>query len=293
MAQREGNSPLFQQLHRVQEGPELHPGIVPAVPGALVGAGEVGENAGAGKPGQRAHPRDLLGGARLMAVLGEKADAAHARVDLHMAVDHGLLFDRGAGKLPRILLRIDRLGDAQLRQGMRHLGRRAAQDQNRAGDLLPAQGDRLVDIGNREPVGALLLERAGDIAVPVAVGVRLDHRHRAAAGRQAAFELAVVVYDAVQVDVRPGAAQVVHGLIPRHSSAFLSLTMSIARPAVFTTIESPSVMRAHTEFVLNKRSRATNNMITPAASIRAPIFRTLIAFLSFIPRLGRRVVPSL
>ena len=76
----------------------------------------------------------------------------------------------------------------------------------------------------RYPFRTVLLERARYITVPMAVSVGLDDRHGAATRREALPDDSVIMYNAVEIDFRPSAAQIIHR--PK-SLQFLARSISI------------------------------------------------------------------
>ena len=100
-----------------------------------------------------------------------------------------------------------RLGDAVLDQLGHHGRGRVAQDQNGRLNAGPAEFFRLVQAGHRQIVRPQLLQLAGHLNGPVAVGVRLHHTQILHVGPDLSAGLLIVVGQGVQVDLRPGPSQ--------------------------------------------------------------------------------------
>ena len=200
MANWEGDPSPLQGGPGVQEFGQLGHGVLLAA----VGVGEVGEHPLRLQAGQAAQPGDLL--RRLLPPLRvpEEAQAAHARVQLHMDLQGLPRLLGGLGQPPSRLQVLHHLGDLVLQQQgeARLRGLPQAQD----GDAHPAAAQllRLADTGHRQHVGPQLLQLFADHRRPVAIGVGLAQAQKAAPGGQHGPQGPVVVLQGGQIDLRPG-----------------------------------------------------------------------------------------
>ncbi len=84
-----------------------------------------------------------------------------------------------------------------LRRSMRN-------DQNRTLDARLPQLDSLLQIGYAEPIGAVLLQRAGDLHRPVSVGIRFDDAHDTTAGGKHPTDRRQIIPQPIQIHLGPG-----------------------------------------------------------------------------------------
>ena len=92
----------------------------------------------------------------------------------------------------------------------RVLCRGVAQDQDRQADLAAADLHRLFQIGNSQIFRAEIRQRPADRHRTVAVGVRLHHAEEFRALRQVGADGAVVVFQIVERNIRPGSFECLH-----------------------------------------------------------------------------------
>ena len=169
---------------------------------ALVGGGEVGENTLGIQMRLTAHLGDglqlVVGG-----VPTEKADAAHARVDLDMYFDGHPRLGGGARQLHAVLVGKDALSDVVVGQELGAPGGGVSEDQDGQGDALSTQLEGLLNVGDCNIVSAAGLIELGELDGAVSVGVGLDDTaDLALRGRP---DLVEVVRGVVEVDLGPGA----------------------------------------------------------------------------------------
>ena len=100
---------------------------------------------------------------------------------------------------------MDLLRDVEEDHIGRVLRRGVAQDQDRQADLAAADLHRLFQIGNSQIFRAEIRQRPADRHRAVAVGVRLHHAQILHAGANLLPGHIVVVFQSIQVDLRPGA----------------------------------------------------------------------------------------
>ena len=179
MANFKGDPPGLQGGLGVQEFGKLPHGVLLAA----VGVGEVGEQPLRLQAGKAAQPCHFIGCLVRPVRLPEEAQAAHARVQLHMD-DQGLPRPLGGGGqfLPRLQV-LHHLGDVVLQQQGVALLRGLPQAQDGGGDAAAAQLDGLADAGHRQHLGPQFLQLLADHRRPVAVGVGLTQSQKAAARR--------------------------------------------------------------------------------------------------------------
>ena len=90
------------------------------------------------------------------------------------------------------------------------LRRRIAQDQNRQAHLAAPDLHGLLQIGHGQIFCAEIGQRPADRHGPVAVGIGLHHAEKARTGRQMRPDGAVIVFQIVERDVRPGSFECLH-----------------------------------------------------------------------------------
>ncbi len=78
------------------------------------------------------------------------------------------------------------------------------EQQDRGGDPFPAQGRSLIDKSDAQPGGPRLESNPGHFHGTVAVTVGLDHRHDPHIRTEQAAQLAQVMLDRTEIDLRPG-----------------------------------------------------------------------------------------
>ena len=201
VVQGEGHAPLGQGGPGVLKSVELVLGIGLAA----VGVGEVGEHAPRPQAGQGAQGGNVVGhGAVVPVQLPQKADAAHARVQLHVDVQHAPGPLGGLGQSAARVQIAHRLGHVIAQQGLRLLHGGIAQAEDGQGDTRLTQLGRLGHTGHGQHVTAQLLQLFGDGHGPVAIGVGLDQPQELAALRGQGAQGAVVVGQGVQVHFGPG-----------------------------------------------------------------------------------------
>ena len=207
VAHRKGDALPQQGLYHLLKAAELpHGKGVPRL--ALVGHGEVGEDALGIQPRQSAGGFHLLHSGLVPAdVLEVEAQAAHAGVDFHVDVHRGPGLHRVVGELLSVLQAVHALGNPVLRQGGGLLGGRVAQHQHGPGDAPQPQLQGLLQVGDGEPVRAQSLKLLGHAHRPVAVGVRLDNAAHLGVFVGGLAHRGKVPGQGVQVDFRPGPAQ--------------------------------------------------------------------------------------
>ena len=154
--------------------------------------------------GQPAGRGDLRHGRSVpVDVLKVKAEAAHARVHLDVDLDRDAAAHRVFGKRRAVRRRIRALRDVVFRKLTGRRGRRIAEHEQRQGNARAAKLQRLLDVGDGEPVCAERLVFARETHRAVAVGVGLDDaaHHRLPADPPA--DLLEVVRHGVQIDLGP------------------------------------------------------------------------------------------
>jgi len=147
---------------------------------------------------------------RPLIVVGEKADAGHARVELQVHVQDVIGPGQRLVELSGVFERVDLLRDVEEDHIGRVLRRGVAQDQDRQADLAAADLHRLFQIGNGQIFRAEIRQRPADRHRAVAVGVRLHHAEEFRALRQVGADGAVVVFQIVERNIRPGPFECLH-----------------------------------------------------------------------------------
>ena len=142
-------------------------------------------------------------------VFGIKAQAAHAGIDLHMAIHHTAGFGGLRRQLQGVFLAEQRLRDGIAGQNRGRGGIGVAQHQNGPVDALSAQIKRLLHRSHAEPIGTVLLQLARHCGRAMAVAIGLYYGQITAAGAEKPADAVVVVRKSGQINGRP-AALVIH-----------------------------------------------------------------------------------
>ena len=87
----------------------------------------------------------------------------------------------------------------------RHLRRGIAEDQERPLDPGPADLERLLQVGDREKAAPGLVQLAGYMHGPVAIGIRLDHADDLRGGRHPLPDGLIILLQRVEIHLDPRA----------------------------------------------------------------------------------------
>ena len=197
-----------QPVHRPVEPLQLPLGVVPVGRVGAVGYAQMGEH-----PGniQVLHPIKPVQRAE---ILCRDAQAAHPGIQSQMDGEPPACGVQG----PAMGLVRHRLGQSPANQQWDRLRRRVSQNQDHPLHPRPAERDSLVQAGHGESGHPLPRQPPGSGDGPVAVGIRLHHRHQPAPGVQQVLKDPGVVGQGVQVDFLPGpGSRVSHSAPPSKS----------------------------------------------------------------------------
>ena len=173
-----------------------------------VGDAEVHENALNVQVRQRRSLLQLV--QRPVIVIGKEADARHAGIELQVHVQDVVRPGQRLVQLLRVGQRMHLLRDIEEDHIRGVLRRRIAQDQNRQAHLAAPDLHGLLQIGHGQIFCAEIGQRPADRHGPVAVGIGLHHAEKARTGRQMRPDGAVIVFQIVERDIRPGSFECLH-----------------------------------------------------------------------------------
>ena len=184
---------LTQPVRRGVEGLQLPLGIRLRLPLRTVGHAQMGEHPRHMQMGQAEH------GLQLLRVLHGDAQTVHPRVHRQMHLQRHPL----AGQGPAVVPVRHRLNEPPAPEQLRLFRRCPSQHQDGGEDPRLPQGDPLRHAGHRECLHPPAPKRPSHRHRPVAIGVRLHHRHQPAAAARGGLEHLGVVGQGVQVHLPP------------------------------------------------------------------------------------------
>ena len=167
----------------------------------------MGENALGIQSRQGAGLRNGVHAALKMLAPHQKAQPGHPGVHFDMHPQRAAAPDSLGAVLLRLGFGGHRLRDVVGNELRHHLRGRMPQNQDGHGDAAVAQFPRLIQTGHRQIVRPQLFQLPGDLHGAVSIGVRLHHAQILHTGADLLPGHAVIMFQSIQVDLRPGAPQ--------------------------------------------------------------------------------------
>ena len=218
---------LLHALDRVRKARKLQLRVRVAV---FVRDGKVREHAREVQVRQRERLDHLV---EVAVVMHVKARAAHAGLELHVRVQPQAGAGEKAVELACIFDAADRLRHAERGQIDRDIRRLRAEQQDVHRHAGGAQLLGLVIAVDGHPLAARPLQPLRHAHRAVAVGIGLADAEHLAAVRQAAADLAIIVFQVIETDLYPGSDLAIHRsyfLVPDSSFPWCSADRACHRP---------------------------------------------------------------